>query len=277
MRLLSRHYGVDPAGLPEAQVREYFLMLRRERHYAAQTLAVAAVACRQFYREHLRVGRGWKLWQELTVRRSFRLPSVLTRAQTVQLLAAVRQDRFRTLLGLIYATGLRLGEACRVAPCDLRVRPGALRVPEGKGGKERYVPIAPEMVAELRRFWRRHRNPCWLFPSVARVEAEPGLSPRQRAARATRPMRGASVEEACRLALQESGLPCPATPHTLRHCYATHLLEEGVPLRLSSHYLGHAHLQTTMRYVHLTEVNESQARAALQRLYQQTLGAAPRR
>jgi integrase/recombinase XerD len=271
VRLLGQHYGQDPANLEEAQVRAYFLMLHRDRHYAAETLGVAAVACRKFYRECLNTGRGWAFWQELRVRRTLKLPEVLTVEETAQLLGAVRQDRFRTILRLIYATGLRLREACALRPEDLRARPGAVRVREGKGGRERYVPIAAPMVEDLRRFWRRHGHSQWLFPSLGPVVEGKANGFAERAGRATAPLRGAAVEEACRLALAQSGLRRRATPHTLRHCYATHLLEAGVPLRLISHYLGHAHLETTLRYVHLTAASEARVVAALESLWQQTI------
>ena len=281
--LLGRHAKADPAGLREEQVRDFCLCLRNERHYAGSSLGLVRAALRAFYSEHLGTGREWKLWQEIKVRRGQTLPVVLTREEVARLLGSLRMDRYRTLLRLIYHTGLRIREACRLAPADLRAHPGRVLVRQGKGGKDRLVPIAPEMLEDLRRFWRRHENRRWLFPALGcahrggrfdRLKAPSpprGKQPIAEAARrAAKPMSESAVQNAFRLALAQSGVKKAATPHTLRHSYATHLLEEGVSIRLISQYLGHASLETTLIYTHLSAVSESKAVEALQRLYRQS-------
>lgn len=182
----------------------------------------------------------------------------------------IRVDRFRTILRLIYHCGLRIREACRLEVTDIKRSEGRLHIRNAKGGKSRYVPIAPEMLADLRRFWCRHRHPRFLFPGMQvdwKAHKEPLV---QRALRAKGPMSESAVQNAFRLALAASGIKTKATPHTLRHSYATHLLEEGVSIRLISQYLGHSSLETTLIYTHLTAVCEAQAVCALQRLYAQT-------
>lgn len=273
---IGRHYACDPATLGEAQVGDYLLFLRSERHYAASSLSIVLAALRGFYRDHLRSGIGWKLWTDFRVRRQPTLPVVLTREEVALLLGHVHTDRFRTVLRLIYHTGLRLLEACRIEVRDLaEARAGRLLVREGKGGRQRWVPLAPEMAADLRRFWGRHRHPRWLFPGMQCDWRAQKQSLIERARQARGPMSASAVQAACRLARAASGLQAPATPHTLRHCYATHLLEEGVSIRLISQYLGHASLETTLIYTHLTAVSEAQVIAALQRLHAQTSAAAP--
>jgi integrase/recombinase XerD len=268
--LLGRHAGVDPADLSEEQVRDFCLCLRNERHYAGSSLALVRAALRAFYADHLGTGREWKLWQEIRVRRAQTLPVVLTRQEVARLLASVRLDRYRTLLRLIYHTGLRIREACRLEVAHLRAHPGRVLVRQGKGGKDRLVPIAPEMLEDLRRFWRRHQNPRWLFPALG-CGHRGGKQMAVAAARlAAQPMSESAAQSAFRLALAQSGIKKAATPHTLRHSYATHLLEEGISLRLISQYLGHASLEVTLLYTHLSAVSESQAVAALQRLYRQS-------
>ncbi len=268
--LIGRHCGCDPATLDEIRVRDYFLFLRNERNYAPSSIALTLASLRTFYREHLRTGRDWKLWQELKVRRLEPLPTVLSREEVALLLAAVQCDRFRTILRLIYHTGLRIREACRIEVLDIKADAGRLHVRNAKGGKDRYVPIAPEMVAELRRFWCRHRHPKYLFPGM-QVDWKAHKQPlNERALRAKGPMSESAVQNAFRLALAASGVKTKATPHTLRHSYATHLLEEGVSIRLISQYLGHASLDTTLIYTHLTAVSEERAIAALQRLFTQS-------
>jgi integrase/recombinase XerD len=269
--LIGRRCECDPATLEEKRVRDYFLFLRTERHYAPSSIALTLAALRAFYCDHLGTGGQWKLWRELKVRRAQSLPVVLSREEVARLLGAVRCDRFRTILRLIYHTGLRVSEACGVEVGDFE-REAGLRVREGKGGKQRCMPIAPEMLEDLRRFWRRHQHPRFLFPGMQvdwKALKEPLTT---RALRAKGPMSESSVQNAFRLARAASGIKAKATPHTLRHSYATHLLEEGVSIRLISQYLGHASLDTTLIYTHLTAVSEEQARSAVQRLFHCTAG-----
>lgn len=273
--LLGRHYQADPATLSEEQVRDYFLFLRNERRYAGSSLSLVLAALRCFYCEHLGTGARWKLWQEMRVRRPQTLPVVLSREEVAQLLLAVRCDRFRTVLRLIYGCGLRITEAVRLEVTDIDATAWRVHLREAKGGKDRYVPIAPALVATLRRFWRRHRHPRWLFPGLRNDWKLAKIPLPERARAATGPMSASAVQGAFRLALAASGLRKEATPHTLRHSFATHLLEEGVSIRLISQYLGHASLETTLIYTHLTAVSEGRALEALQRLQEQT-GLRPR-
>lgn len=273
--LIGRHYQCDPASLSEEQVREYFLFLRKTRNYSPSSISLRLASLRAFYWDHLQVGAQWKLWRELKVRRGKPLPTVLSREEVALLFSCVERDRIRTVLRLIYHTGLRIREACRLEVTHIDAPAGRLLVKNGKGGKDRYVPIAPEMVKDLRRFWKRHQHPRWLFPGVQcswKMFKEP-LS--KRASKAESPMNESGVQAAFKLALAASGISKEATPHTLRHSYATHLLEEGVSIRLISQYLGHSSLETTLIYTHLTAVSEGKATDALARLFRQTAHSSP--
>lgn len=128
------------------------------------------------------------------------------------------------------------------------------------------------MVEELRGWWRTHRHPQWLFPGPGINWRQRGLSATQAAARATTHLSVSAVQHTFRLARATAGISAEASVHTLRHCYATHLLEEGVSLRLISQYLGHASLETTLIYTHLTPLNEAKTRAALDTLLRATQG-----
>jgi site-specific recombinase XerD len=143
--------------------------------------------------------------------------------------------------------------------------PGRIHIREAKGDKERYVPLPETMRAELRAWWKTHRHPRWLFPGVGRGWREKPEQVAQLAA-AVEPLGVGSVQQCLRLARVQARLPAGTVVHTLRHSYATHLLEEGVSIRLISAYLGHASLETTLIYTHLTAVNEASARAAVARL-----------
>lgn len=262
VRKLAARHGGDPATLDEAAVRAHLLRLKDEHHYSPSSMRTAVSAMRAFYGLHL--GRDWKLFDLVRSPSAQKLPAVLTRAEIARLFAVVRVPRFRTLFRLIYACGLRIGEAVNLEVCDLR-EAGRVHIREAKGNKERYVPLPEAMRDELRAFWRTHRHPRWIFPGVGRGWRE---APERLAqlAHAVEPMGVGSVQHCLRLARAEAKLPKGTVVHTLRHSYATHLLEEGVSIRLISAYLGHASLETTLIYVHLTAVNEASARAAVARL-----------
>jgi integrase/recombinase XerD len=262
VRKLTARNGGDPAGLDESQVRAHLLRLKEEHHYSPSSMRTAVAAFTAFYNLHL--GQDWRLFDLVRSPSAKTLPQVLTRAEVAKLFAVVREDRFLVLFRFIYACGLRIGEAAGIEVGDLR---GGERVHvrHGKGNKDRYVPMPPAMLAELRAFWKTHRHPRWVFPGVGRGWRE-GPVALARLARAEEPMGHGSIQHCLRLAVAQSGLPKGTCVHTLRHSYATHLLEEGVSIRLISAYLGHSSLETTMIYLHLTAVNEASARAAVGRL-----------
>lgn len=262
VRKLAAQHGGDPSGLDEAQVRAHLLHLKEAHHYSPSSMRTAVSAMRAYYGLHL--GRDWKLFDLVRSPSAQKLPTVLTRAEVARLFATVREPRFRTLFRLIYACGLRIGEAVTLEVQDLR-EPGRVHIREAKGNKERYVPLPPTMLAELRAFWKTHRHPRWLFPGVGRGWRE---KPEQveRWGDAVEPMGVGSVQHCLRLTRAQAQLPKETVVHTLRHSYATHLLEEGVSIRLISAYLGHSSLETTLIYTHLTAVNEASARAAVARL-----------
>ena len=133
-----------------------------------------------------------------------------------------------------------------------------VHVHRGKGAKDRYVPLPPRTLATLREYWASHRNPSWIFPATGRDHAQ--------AAQATQPMAIASVQGALRRVVLQLKFRKSISIHTLRHSYATHLLEAGVNLRLIQQYLGHSSLQTTMVYLHLTSQGQEQARATIDKL-----------
>lgn len=268
VRKCAEHFQSDPAALSEDQIREYFLFLRQQKRFGHSAMKVAKCALRAFFLEcHQQMG--WTVFGELRIAEPQVLPQVLTREEVSAVLGAVREPRFATCLRLIYHTGLRIGEAVSIEVHDIKGRetPPRLHIRNAKGGKDRYVPIALAMVQELRQWWGFHHNPRWLFPSPGRGGTNRRESLSQVMTKATQPMSTASVQTAFQLARAQAAInPC-ATPHTLRHSWATHLLEEGVSLRQLSQYLGHDSLDTTAIYTHLTAISEAKTQAALQALY----------
>ena len=268
VRRLGDHFQCDPATLTEDQLRAYFLFLRQEKRFGGSAMKLAKCALRAFFGDCLQL-TGWTVFEEVRIAPPQTLPLVLSREQVGTLLKAVQLPRYRAVLGLIYHTGLRVGEAVRIERRDFRdtaTPHPRLHVRCGKGGKDRFVPLSPAMVQDLRDWWKTHRHPTFLFPGPTTGWRE-RAQPADAAQRAVTHLSVSAVQNTFRLARAASGLPAQATVHTLRHCYATHLLEEGVSLRLISQYLGHASLETTLIYTHLTPLNEARTRTALDVLH----------
>ena len=274
VRKLAEHFNGDPLTLSEDQLRAYFLFLRQDKHYTRSPMKAAKFSLRSFFVDcHQRTG--WTVFAEVRIAEPLILPVVLAREEVAAVLGAVREPRLGVCLELIYHCGLRVGEAVRVEVRDLHESRSAqprLHVRQGKGGGDRFVPMSPRMVQRLRGWWRAHQHPTWLFPGPGIGWRERGHTATEAAARATTHLSVSAVQNTFRLARAQSGINAAATPHTLRHSYATHLLEEGVSLLQISRYLGHASLDTTVIYTHLTSISEARTRAALETLHRQLHG-----
>jgi site-specific recombinase XerD len=247
VRQLAKHYHKPPDQINEEELRQYFLFLKNEKHAARATCTIALCGIKFFFERTL--GREWKTFEFLRPLKEKKLPVVLSVAEVGHVLARVQRQRHRVCLTTIYACGLRLLEGVRLQVKDIDGERQLLHIDQGKGGKDRYVPLPETCLQMLRQHWRTHRHPVWLFPSS--VEA------------ANQPMNESSVQKAFRAALQKSGVHKRATVHTLRHSYATHLLEAGVNLRIIQCYLGHASPTTTSIYTHLTSITEAQTHHTL--------------
>lgn len=265
MRQLADHY---PDGhlteLSSREVLDFLVHLQAERKLAGSTINQAVCALRTLYRDHL--GLRWKIWSKVKIVRLEPLPEVLTREEVTFLLETFRKGLYRAFFTVVYQCGLRLSEALNLHPCDIKSNRLVIRVRQGKGGKDREVPITPELLEKLRCFWKCHRNRNWLFPATGRGWKSSGISLADALHRSKTPMSDSSAWAAFNLAKAESGLlkKHPGLRiHTLRHSYATHLLDAGVSLRQVSAYLGHASLKPTLVYLHLTEISEVKARHAL--------------
>ena len=268
VRKLAEHFQCDPATLSENQIREYFLFLRQHKHYKRTPMKAAKYALISFFVEHLKV-KDWTVFNEVRIAEPLILPVVLSRAEVQSVLGKLREQRFRTCLRLIYHCGLRVGEAVRIEVKDIhgRENPPRLHIRDGKGGKDRYVPVTTGMIEELRQWWRTHQNRRFLFPSPGRGWADRTLTLSQQMNLSTEPMSVSAVQSAYRLARAASGVNPDSTTHTLRHSYATHLLEEGVSLVQISRYLGHESIETTVIYTHLTAISEARTQTALSALF----------
>lgn len=249
IRLLHEHFACDPVALSEAQLREYFLFVKLKKHWQPKSIRQAAAATRSFFRQGL--GRtDWTLFSQIRARDHDRLPPVLSRDQVRQLIGHIRLRRYRTPIKLIYCCGLRLSECLGLTIHDIRGPDNQLRIRAGKGLKDRVVPLPTPMYVELRRYWMFHRHRLLLFPNVGRGDRDPqAVAARMRAA--TGPMPASSLQRLLIVARRELNFP-DASIHTLRHSFATHLLEGGAHLHTIQQLLGHKQITTTMVYLHLT-------------------------
>jgi site-specific recombinase XerD len=228
------HYSRSPLKLGERHVRDYLLHLVKEQSVAPATHGVCLASLKFLYAVTL--NRPEVVERIPYPRMPLILPDVLSGTEIQMLLGCITAIWHRTLCTLMYATGLRVTEACQLVPSDIDAGRGLLRVRQGKGRKDRDVPIGQRLLALLREYWRvvRPAGP-YLFPGEV-----PG-----------KPVSRVAVHHALSKAAQAAQIRKRVSPHTLRHCYATHMLEMGVDLRVIQVLLGHARIETTMRYLHV--------------------------
>ncbi len=248
---LAKHYRRSPDQIVEEEIRSYFVHLTCERKLARPTVTVALCGIKFFYEKTLR--RDWSLTGVPVPKREKKLPVVLTRKEVNKILERIRVPRHRACLTLIYACGLRLEEGCQVKVSDIDRDRGLLHV-HGKGSKDRYVPLPASVLPLLGSSWRTHCNPLWMFPWVGRGARQGQQSERH--------VPKGSVQQAFRKAYLESGITKKVSVHSLRHAYATHLLEAGVGLLQIQKWLGHSSPSTTTIYAHLTK-QSTQSSAAV--------------
>ena len=241
---LAQHHRTAPDRLSEAQLRAYLLHLTTVRKLAPPSLSVALSGIRFFYEQTL--GQHWTILDVARSKREKKLPVVLSREEVWRVLAAVRVPAYRACLTTMYACGLRLLEGTHLQVAHINGARGLLHIHHGKGGVDRMVPIPVATLALLRAHWRSHQNPLWVFPAPRRRPSQSVQDP------AVGPIGPTSLQKAFAAAVRGSGVTRAAHVHTLRHSYATHLLEAGVALPLIQEYLGHSSLSTTAIYTHVT-------------------------
>jgi site-specific recombinase XerD len=234
VRGLARHYGRSPDQLTRQEVRSYLLHLLVERKLAQGTCNLQAAAINFLYRRVLGLSNF-----DLGVRRkrSGKLPEVYSQEELLRLFEAARTRRDRAFLMSIYAAGLRMSEATHLRPIHIHAERLLIRVEQGKGRKDRYTLLSPRLLAELREYWREDQPGTWLFPNRKK----------------TGPMLRGTADRLFRRVKRRAGLQRGHGLHTLRHSFATHLLEAGVDLRTIQLLLGHRNIATTTLYLHLTQ------------------------
>jgi integrase/recombinase XerD len=236
----ARRFNCPPDRLGPRHIREYQAELFRKRKLSSATVAIRLAALRFFYTKTLR--RAWSVAETPYPKKAHRLPAILSQEEVTQLIQAAGTSFHRTLLMTLYATGARNAELTRLKFSDVDSKRMVIHIQGGKGRKDRDVMLSPKLLEELREHWHRlRRKPrVWLFPGDHDHCAD-------------HPIDTKTVWHTCQQAAQRAGLQKNVHPHTLRHCFATHLLEDGADLRTIQILLGHNDLKETARYLHLSQ------------------------
>jgi len=240
---LAQYYRRRPEQLSDEELRQYFLYLANEKKLARPTATIALCGIKFFYEQTLK--QPWPTLRFVRPPREWKLPVVLSREEVRRILQEVRIPVYRACLTTIYACGLRLLEGTRLQVPDVDSARLQLHI-HGKSKKDRYVPLPQSTLQLLRAHWRTHRSPLWLFPAPTRHGLAHSL------AHDGGPVTRSSLQSAFRSAVQRAGINKRAHVHTLRHSYATHLLEANFNLRVIQDHLGHRSPRTTAIYTHLT-------------------------
>ncbi len=236
----------SPAILSDEELRNYFDYLENKLHYSHSILGIAFSASNFFYTHTC--PRDMPFLRIFRHRRDKTLPIVLSREEVRKALAKVEDIRYHACLALIYSCGLRGSEGTNVKIGDIDAPQGLLYIRKGKGGKPRSVPLAERTLQILRNMWQTHRHPQLLFPAY-RFVRNPVY---RRYGCQDRPFTAGALHPHFKNALAASGCYKDPSVHSLRHSFATHLLEEGIPLFTVKEYLGHANISSTMKYTHMT-------------------------
>ena len=251
---LALHFHCSPDLLTEDELRQYFLYLRNVKRVAPNTSNLALNALKFLYVRTLH--RPWPLGDLVRPPIPNKLPSVLSPQEVWRIVEQVRRPDYSVCLSVIYACGLRLLEGVTLQISQIDSARMQLHIRSAKGNKDRAVPLPLKTLTLLRTHWRLHHNPTWLFPAT----------PPQGQRHASVSMDESGLQKAFRKAVQAAGVSKPATIHSLRHSWATHLLESGVSVRVLQLWMGHSSPTTTAIYTHLTQHAEQTAATALERL-----------
>jgi integrase/recombinase XerD len=235
--MFARHFGKSPEILGPEEIRAYQVYMTNEKKLATSSILIAICALRFLYKVTLK--KNWAFEGIIPApKKPQKLPIVLSSEEVMQFLGAVASTKHRVILTTCYAAGLRISEAIRLRPPAIDSKRMVLRVEQGKGMKDRYVMLSPKLLATLRDWWRLEKPQPWLFPGD----------------RLGQHITKEAVEQVCQKARSLCHISKPITPHSLRHAFAVHLLEQGTDVRTIQLLLGHRSLATTARYLRIATI-----------------------
>lgn len=245
---LAKYYRRSPDQLSPHDIQHYLLYLSQERHLKWRSCNAIRHGLRFFYCVTL----GWStIYLYLPcAKEPSTLPEILSQDEIVRLLTVTTDCKQRMLLMTTYAAGLRVSEVTHLKVTDIDSQRLCIRIEQGKGAKDRYVPLSPQLLAHLREYWRRYRPPVWLFPGRPN----------------DRPMSRDGAGWIYNTAKAKAGIQKHGSIHTLRHCFATHLLEAGTELVVIQRLMGHTSIRSTMRYLHIAQAPTAETRSPFELL-----------
>ncbi len=267
VRQLMNFWSKPLEEIEEQQVREYWLHCKDELDWSGATLRISYSGIKFFFAHTLK--RDWETLRILKVKKHITPPVVLTIDEVRVILEELPNALNRTFFTATYSLGLRLNEARHLSAKDIDSQRMCVRIPDGKGGVTRSIPLPETTLLSLRDWWKTHRHPRFLFPAPGRG-GKGGPS-------AIKPVSENAVQGALRRTVKRLKIGKHVHPHTFRHSYATHLLEAGVPIRHVQQALGHRSLVTTMIYLHVTEAGHQQSREKLNQLMRGVFSASQTR
>ena len=257
VRQLAEHAKCSPDKIDEEQLRQWLLHPKVDKQLAYGSLRVAFSGIKFFFTRTCK--RNWKTLTDTKLQNIKSLPEVLSIDQVHRLIDACTTQRMMTYFWTVYSLGLRLEEALNLQVGDIDAERLMVHIHRGKGAKDRYLPLPSATLLLLRANWKKHKNPTLLFPADGRNHK--GQS------KATKAMSATAVQGAMKKITVQLNFGKKVSTHTLRHSYATHLLEAGLSLRAIQKLLGHSSLMTTMVYLHLTETAQADARTTIESLF----------
>jgi len=260
VRIMGHHLNKPLEQVGEEDLREFILYRRNECHLSNSSMQILYCGLKVLYQDIM--GKEWPLLKIVKSQREKRLPVVIHRKDIRTILSHATTAQHMTYLRTVYSCGLRLSEALHLTIHDIKGKLQQIHIRGGKGAKDRFVPLPMKTYHSLQTYWLRHRNPLLIFPALGRG----GIN----GATSTSPMSVSTVQGGLKRALKSAGLSGRGIRmHTLRHSYATHLLESGVNIRTVQEYLGHTNLQTTMVYLHLTNWGREDAYNKINQIMQE--------
>lgn len=244
--LFARHFGQSPETLGPEEIRSYQVYLAMEKQLAPSSICTAVAALRFLYNVTLQ--KDWVLEDIIPAPKiPDTLPVVLSPEEVLEFLEGVEHIKHRTILTACYAAGLRISEAVHLKLVDIDSQRMVIRIEQGKGQKDRYVMLSVRLLETLRRWWRTERPRHWLFPGK----------------RADMPITRHAVEKACQEAYSRCRISKPITPHSFRHAFAVHMLENGTDIRTIQLLMGHRSLSTTAIYLRIATTKVCSATSPL--------------
>ena len=234
MKGVAKHFRKSPAELGDEEIRAYLHYLMEERK-ASQSVLVQTYSALKFFFENT-LQKQWNAIRIPRCKQRRKLPGVLTREEVESILSATKNLKHRAILMTLYSAGLRIGEVTRLKVSDIESGRMMIRVNEGKGLKDRYTLLGERNLEILRRYWKAYRHLEWLFPGR----------------NASDPVSISAIQRVFKTSLAKAGIKKKASVHTLRHCFATHLLDSGTDLYYIQRLLGHKSAGTTSVYLHIT-------------------------